>query len=274
MGCGDTGGKVTPGRDFHDEVSFGHLSQFSKVNKFGRNPIVGNAAYEVVSISGLYPTPTSPVSLEFISGDAADAVDDVGMHSLTIIGLDANWAEQTTTVAAHATDGTNAVAVPGTWFRVYRAYVASSGTYASVSAGSHVGTITIRVAGAGGTYCVIDATSFPRGQSETGAYTVPLGKTALVHQTRISVSGVTVNKVTNVIFFQRALANDVTTPFTGVMREVTSYTGLLNGQYSRDPAFPLGPFIGPCDLGFLAIVSGGTGEIEAEFDMILEDTHA
>ena len=301
MGCGEAGGKVTPvepgdittqttdivtaiqvgpttnpiagvQKDFFTEVSLGNVPGYTKVNKFGRNAAVTGATFEVVSLSGLYPTPTTAVSLEFVSSSSADALDQAGMHEIQIQGLDANWAHQATTVAAHATNGQTAVAIPGTWLRVYRAFVTQSGTYATSAAGSHVGTITIRLASAGATYCLIDSTLFPRGQSETAAYTIPLGKTAIVTGTRVSVSGVTTTKTTNMIFFQRPLANDVTTSFTGVIREILTYTGLTNGQYSRSPSPAWGPFVGPCDLGFLARVSSGTGEIEAEFDLILIDT--
>jgi hypothetical protein len=301
MGCGEAGGKVTPvepgdivdqttdivaaietgptlipqvaALDFHDDVAFGHIPGYYKVNKFGRNPAVTGATYEVVSLGGLYQTPTTAQVLEFVSSSTVDALDQNGMRELTIQGLDASWEEQIVTVAAHATNGQTAVPVPGTWLRVYRAYVSSSGLYASSITGSHIGTITIRGTGGGVWWCGIDAADFPRGQSETAAYTVPLGKTAIVHDTRVSVSGVTTTKTTNVIFFQRPNANDVTTPFGGIMREISTFTGLDNGQYSRGPAPPWGKFTGPCDIGFLAKVSSGSGEIECEFDMVLEDTH-
>lgn len=238
----------------------------SVVHKFGRNNNLGTS-FAPVAMGGVYPTPTSAVSLEFISSDTNDAQDSTGMHELTVIGLDANWDEQTVVTAAHATDGLTAVAISGTWLRVYRAYVSSSGTYASASGGSHVGTITIRVASAGATYAVIDATDFPLAQTEIGVYTVPSGKTAYVSSIHISVNSA---QSVDLIFFRRGNANDVSSPYSGIMRIVLQFDG-ITGAEDMHPRTPFGPFVGPCDIGFMA--KGSTGnDADVDFEIILMDT--
>jgi len=121
------------------------------VKKFGANASIGTGLTPVCS-AGVYPTPTSAVSLEFVSSSASDALNSTGAHEITVVGIAPDWTEQTVSTAAHATDGTTAVAITGTWLRIFRAYVSKSGVYASSSAASHVGTITVRVAGGGATY--------------------------------------------------------------------------------------------------------------------------
>jgi len=252
-------------RDFYLDVAQGNIAKHSLIHKFGRNSSVGTS-FAPVCDGGVYPTPTTAVSLEFISNDAADALDDTGMHEITIVGLDANWAEQTVVVAAHATNGTTAVAITGTWLRVYRAYVSKSGTYASASSGSHVGQITIRVASGGATYAVISNTDFPRAQTECGAYTVPLGHTAYVLGAIVNIDS---NKTADVLFFQRPFANDVSSSYNGTMRTVFELGSIAGGEEAVEPKSPMGPFVGPCDLGFLGKVSATTGEIDVDFELLL-----
>lgn len=255
---------------YHDlliEVSEGHVPGHSIIHKFGGNPAVGTT-YVPIAEGGVYPTPSSVVSLEFISDDAADAVDDTGMHELTIIGLDANWNEQTVVVAAHATTGLTAVTIPGTWFRIFRAFVSKSGVYATFAQASHVGKITIRVASAGATWAIIDDTLYPRGQTEIGLYTVPNGKTAYLMNAIVNIA---TTKIADVMFFQRPNADDVTTPFTGTMRIVFELGDIAGGEETLTPSAPIGPFVGPCDLGFMARVTQTTGEVNVDFELLLVD---
>lgn len=250
------------------DIKRGLSTGIDVVNKFGSNASVGTSWTPITS-AGVYQTPTAAVSLEFVSSDTGDALDDVGAHEITVEGLDANFNAQTVATAAHATDGLTAVAITGTWTRVFRAYVSKSGTYATSAAGSHVGTITIRVASAGATYAQIPlSTSFPLGQSLIGAYTIPTGYTGYVFMDDISVD---TGKTVDVAFFARENADDVSSSYTGTMRVKSLVTGLNGGTpFNRTGAkTPLGPFTGPCDLGFMGLVSTGTAEISVEFEVWL-----
>ena len=250
------------------DVARGLVSGMEVVQKFGDNQSIGTG-YTPVCSAGVYQTPTSAVSLEFISSDAADALDDTGMHELTIEGLDANWERQTVSTAAHATDGTTAVSISGTWLRVFRAYVSKSGTYATASAASHAGTITIRVSGGGATWANIPLIdSFPVGQSLIGAYTIPSGYTGYVFLTTI---GVDAGKTVNAAFFSRSSADDTASSYDGTMRVRSIVTGLTGGSVlNRTGAnVPYGPFTGPTDIGWLALVSTGTAEVSVEFEIFL-----
>jgi hypothetical protein len=247
---------------------------FTVVHKFGRNADVAGA-WEPISLGGVYQMPTAAVSLEFLSSDAADALNGAGMHELTVIGLNASWAEQTVSTAAHATDGTTAVAISGTWLRVYRAYVSSSGTYPTSFGGSHVGDITIRVASAGATWATIDeanggAVDIARGQTEIGCYTVPTGKTAYLSSWTLTVEPGQTTKP-SVIIFQRPNADDTSSSYSGTMREIWTAIN-IDSPINTKPATPLGPFVGPCDIGFVALGAATTAAVECDFELLLLDT--
>jgi len=242
---------------------------FTVVHKFGRNESIGTSL-EPISLGGIYNMPTAAVSLEFVSNDAADALNGVGMHELTIQGLDASWNEQTVSIEAHATDGTTAVAITGTWLRVYRAWVSSSGAYPATIAQSHAGDITIRVSGAGATWATISDDPIGRGQTEIGCYTVPNGKTAYIGSISITASTGQTNKP-DIILFQRPNADDTSSSYSGTLREVWTVLQVA-GQEGLNPKTPLGPFVGPCDLVVAGIVTASTGTAECDFEILLLDT--
>jgi len=236
------------------------------VHKFGRNEGIGTT-YEALSVGGIYQTPQSAVSLEFISDDTGDALDAGGMHELTVIGLDASFVEQTVVTAAHATDGLTAVAISGTWCRVYRAYVSQSGTYANTSTGSHIGDIVVRVASAGATYVTISTTDYPRGQSEIACYTIPTGKTGYLASIALTVIS---GKPVDFLFMQRPNADDTSSSHTGTMREIWHAVGVPD-RATLSPKTPMGPFVGPCDLIMLT-KGASTPTAEADFEILLLDT--
>lgn len=247
-------------KDFLIEVAKGNVPKHSIVSKFG----AGNLTTTLLPVSqdSTYPTPTTAVSLEFVSSSANDTSAGTGAREVTVIGLDANWAEQTVTVT---TNGTTAVALTGTWLRLYRWYVSQSGTYATESAGSHAGTLTLRVAGAGATWSTITTTPFPAGQSQIGAYTIPIGYTAYLLSKNMFVDSA---KSADLYFFQRTLANDVTSPYTGIMRIFQREVGVSGGYELITPS-PKGPFVGPCDIGFMGKISSGTADCSVEFQLLL-----
>lgn len=139
------------------------------VNKFGYNNDIDTATApeDIWSVGGLYPyaTFTTAQSLEFLSSSAEDgAGTETGTGEITINGLDANLNNQTVVVS---TNGTSVVTIPGTWLAVNRAYINDGETG---TAGTNVGTITIRVASAGDTVSEIPAA---RGQTQQAVYRVP-----------------------------------------------------------------------------------------------------
>ena len=252
-------------REWFFEIAKGNVAGHSFVHKFGYNPSV-STSLEPVTSAAVYPTPTSAVSLEVVSSDSADALNGAGAHEVTIEGLDATGAMQVVSTATHATDGTTAVNVTGSWLRVFRAYVSSSGSYATASGPSHVGTITIRVQSAGATYAEIPIfDSFPIGQSLIGAYTVPLGYTAYM-LSQAYTTDVAGTKTTDFLFFKRENILDTTSSYSGVMRVQNLAAGIQNAKDFHHDTYETYPAL--TDIGFMAYAST-TSKVSCEFELLL-----
>ena len=248
------------------DISRGLSSGIATVKKFGRNLAVGTS-FVPITIGGVYQTPQSgsATALRIKSGgDANDTAAGSGAREVTFEGLDENFAM---TSEAVATAGASASSATTTTFtRLYRAYVSDSGTYASSAAGSHSAGITIEN-GAGGTdWATIDATQFPKSQSEIGAYSVADGVTAYVFLDDVTIDS---GKTAELIFFHRGGADETAAPYTA-MRAKSVLTGLEGGTTDLSGrTIPFGPFVGPCDIGCMGRVTATTGSMAVEFEIYL-----
>jgi hypothetical protein len=246
-------------------ASEGKDPNYRVVDKFGSSLNVTAAGFTVISHGDAYQTPVTAQALEFVSGNAGDALNGAGMWEIVIEGLDATWNLTITTVSAHATDGTIAVLIPGTWMRVFRAKVSASGTYATLTDPSHLGLITIRNVGAGVIWAQIITTDIPHGQTQIGAYTVPAGETAYVGEVVIHTE---TNKPVNVFGFKREGANIISAPFSS-MRAFTEIIGIEGSESVSKKSFT-GPFPQYTDFGYLALkTSAGTASCSIDFEIIL-----
>ena len=127
----------------------------------------------------------------------------------------------------------------------------------------------MRGAGGGATWATIPTitTAFGAGESLIGAYTVPAGYTAFILSQIFSIDG---NKSANLYFFNRSDANDVSSPYTGVMKTQSIYTGASNVYQFEHKANK--SYSEYTDIGFLAsYTSGGTVSIAVEFELLLID---
>lgn len=254
--------RINVGTDFYTEVAKGNVNGHSLVHKFGTTLLTTTPA--VVSQTGAYQVPMAVVTLEIVSSDANDTAAGSGAQEVTIFGLDADWNETTVVVD---TNGLTAVIVSVDFIRVFRWIVSRSGTYASSVAASHAGVLTLQVSGGGTVWDRIPITPFPLGQSVMGAYTIPKGKTGYLLSKQIFIDS---TKTADIYFFQRTNADDVTTPYSGVRQIVEREVGVA-GTLAMDFRSPKGPFIGPCDIGFIGSVSVNDAEASAEFELLLVD---
>jgi hypothetical protein len=246
---------------FAEIATRGHYPGITIVHKFGKNAAVGTS-YTPITISGFYRTPTALTSLEIVSSSADDAAAGTGARTVYIQGIGTGWAEVSETVTLN---GTTAVDLANQYFRIYRAYVVTSGTYATSSAGSHAGDITIRVDGGGDTWATINgSSSFPKAQTEIGVYTVPAGYTAYVKEVYLDVES---NKAADILMFQRPDADTVSAPYAA-MRVVQDFNG-VEAEVIEQFSSPLGPFPASTDIGFMAKVASGTGSVSVDFEILL-----
>lgn len=250
--------------DSYVEVMKGNVPGHSIVNKFGRNPSIGTSL-SFVSISGQYQTPLTSQNLEILSSSALDTLAGTGGRSVVVIGLDGDFNEINETVNLN---GVTPVQLSKKFIRVFRMYVASSGTYATTTTSSHVGTITLRNTGAGVIWSRITvADGIGIGQSQIGGYTIPAGKTAYLLSKHISIES---NKPSSIYFFKRENADDNVTGYTGTMRLFEENDGITE-QFVVKPHAPLNKFPEKTDVGYFAKVTSTTASISVEFQLLLVD---
>ena len=231
------------------------------VHKFGRNLAVTSMV--PVTIGGVFntPQPAAATTLRVKAGNTNDTSAGSGARTIALEGLDETGALVEETLTTNGTSAGSAGSV--TFTRLFRAFVATSGTYATSAAGSHAADIVIEN-GAGGTdWLTIDSTDYPRGQSEVAAYSVPLGETAHIMSITTHVQS---TKPADIILFKRGGIDDSAPPYEG-WREQVQFSG-VDGGFSLKPATPLGPYVAGTDLVFLA-QAGTSAEVSIDFEIIL-----
>jgi hypothetical protein len=248
------------------DTSRGLTTGIRSIKKFGRNKLVGTT-YVPVSLGGVYQTPQSGAATTLrikAGGNANDTAAGSGAREITLIGLDETFTEVTETLATAGASASSATTA--TFTRLYRCFVSASGTYATSAAGSHAGDIVIENSAGGTDWATIDSTNFPKGQSEIGGFSIEAGKTAYVFLDDITVDS---GKTADAVFFAKQGIDQTAAPYSA-MRAVSTLTGLTGGIADLSGRqTPFGPFVGPCDIGWLAKVSATTGSISVEFEIFI-----
>lgn len=252
--------KVIPTGEYLTDVSKGLVEGHSVIHKFGHGE-VGTTVTPITS-SGLFNAPISAKSLEIISDNVNDTDGGSGASKITVHGLDADWNEVTQEVSM---GGINAVVLPTNLIRLSRWYVSESGSYANESTVSYAGNLVIREVGGGTIWDTIDAASVYTAQSEIGIYTIPKGYTGYLLSKNVFTDTA---KIASIFMLQRNNADDVVAPFAGVRRILERDLG-VSGGYNIKYTAPKGPFIGPCDIGFMGNVTVGTAAISVEFELLI-----
>lgn len=246
--------------DYLIEVAKGNVAGASLVNKFGANISLASS-YEVVSIGGVYQTPqvSGATALYVRSSNNNDTAFGSGAREITIQGLDATGVLTTASIATNGTS--NSANFAGTWLRVFRAWVSGSGTYATLSAPSHIGSIELRSA-TSGTWLTIDATDIAKGQSQVGSYTVPLGFTAYLLDYVVTMDS---GKTVDFAFFTRENILETAAPYTA-MRLLLQEMG-LTVPFARKFGDPIKiPEL--TDIGFFA-EGATTPSVTVDFNLLL-----
>src|SRR5512139_280177 len=157
-------------------IRLGYVTGYELVSQRSVNHAVPDS-WTVISGAALYPMPAALTSLEALSDSANDTAAGSGIRAVTAYGIGPNWIRQDETVALN---GTGVVPFTKAWWRVDKFEAATCGTYSTAGATpSHNSTITLRVAGVGATWAVIDTHGgYGIGDAAIGWYTVPTGKRA------------------------------------------------------------------------------------------------
>lgn len=249
-------------RDFLTEVKLGNIPGHRLVHKFGRNDAIGTTP-TFIGVGGVYATPTANTALEILSSSVDDDTGGGGATKVTIKGVQENGGVWTKVSEEVTLDGTTPVALANNYIRVPRIYISESEAYASLSTVSGVGTITVRVSGAGATWIQIAqfTAGNSAGQSQTAGHTTPSATSGIIYSPQFTIDS---TKVGNVAMFFRPNADDVSTPYTGIRRMIQQYDG-LTAPDGANFLIPYQEYTGVTDIGLFGSVSVGTGAISAEF---------
>lgn len=240
------------------------VKPISVIHKFGRRVDV-STSYQALCYGADYHMPTAATAVEAVSDDnIQDKAGGTGALTVTVVGLDENWAEASETLTMNGT--TASTASTTTFLRVFRAYIATSGAYATATQASSTGQITVRAESAGTTFAIIDKTKYPQGQSEIAAYTVPANKKAFITSIAATVE---TSKPAELILMQRQNADTIAAPFSPA-RLVQHWPG-LQAPFSLKPITPLGPFPAKTDLWFMGTVASTAADMAVDFEIILTD---
>lgn len=248
------------------EVARGNVHGAYISHRFGANRSVGTT-WETICTSGTYQTPPNVVALELISTATEDSITGAGARQVLVRGIDVNWDLKEEIIDMN---GTTPVPVLG-FRRVFDMRVYTSGTYATLAAGSHVGTINLREAGNGPIWAdiVIDG-GFPVGTSEIGCYTVPRGFTAYILGYSVTLEA---SKLCDVALFFRDKAHVNTGGTYGAMRALNTQRSVSDVLIVRDLEGYTTPLEGPCDTGFLAGSQSGATNISVSYDILMIDNN-
>ena len=235
-------------------LSAGNLQGYSIVHKFGRNPSIGGAPETIWGGGGVYTYLSSPAVVYCYSSSNDDGAGEIGARTVTIQGLDANYSAVEDTIVVGGAPSTVQ------FLRVFRAIVITSG-----SAGTNVGTLSISDAASSGTVLTtIDTlgsgTVYGTGQSFSGFYTIPAGKTGYITQWNVGVGKY--NDQCTAWLTVRPINND------GAFRTLDVLC-VPGGHFTRNYDIPL-KLLEKTDIEVRALCSTGS-EISSTFDIILVD---
>jgi len=242
-------------------VARGLASGCRAIRQFGRNTAVGST-FAPITRAAVYRTPQvgSVVALRVrAGGNASDTANGAGARSIRLTGLDVNGDLVTEVIA---TAGASASVASDTLFlRLVDAAVETSGTYATQTALSHVGTINIEDT-AGNLWATIQDTDIPRGDSEIAAYSVPRNRTLFI--THLRIQSAEANKA-NVVMFKRTGILETSAPYSPMVliNEFPNFSGAQ--QFAFDPPIRIEEL---SDVGFLGKTGSSTTDVSIGFDAV------
>lgn len=225
-----------PLMDLWLEMAESDVTGYATERKFGFIEDV-NSTWEVIApMEAVLDLPTSAQELHVSSTSANDDGSGAGARTIQIIGLDSSLDSQSEVVSMTSD---TFVATVGSYYRVNRAYVITTGTTDSNNAGD----ISIYTATDSDYVAMIPA---GEGQTLQAIYTVPNGYTAYIRRVTLSAAS---NKVVDFRGRIRLNADDVTAPVSP-FRTVFRHTGVSAPATFTGEVF--NPFPGKTDMIFEA----------------------
>jgi len=210
--------------NYRDLASFGNFSNLKTWVLIGRNTALGTSALDITSTNTVHTWPQTASNLEIISSSTDDDAGGTGALKVKLVGLDEDWNEIEEEIETNGTDASSPTT--NKFLRLQQAFVTESGTYSSSTSGGHVGSITVRIAGAGAAQAVIRVEDgMQQGFAHIGRFTVPRGWTAIPINLSFTVLS---GKVASPFVFVRQNSEDFSTIYA--KRNVLPYNGVAGGS--------------------------------------------
>lgn len=245
--------------NFALQLARGQIYNHRHIFKYGYNGAVGASAETIWFQGGVYTWSSAAVKLKISSSSTDDDGDPAGTgaNTVTVQGLDGNYAEISETVTL---DGTTPVETTATFLRTHRMFVATAGaglTNAGVIYAADTGD-TYTTPGVPNTATGIRSTiGAGEGQTLQAFYTVPAGYTGYVANITASSADGTNSSV--VTFRARESG--------GAFRTKNKFV-TFKGTYPLD--FPVPQvFSEKTDLEIIATGNASPTDVAATFDLIL-----
>lgn len=251
--------------NFLIEVAKGSSVGYSVIHKYGRNANMTNGTEVAITSDGAIPFLSSATTVRIkAGGNAADTADGAGAREVTVQGSDENGEFISEAIATNGASASSATTA--TFFRVYRAYVSSQGTYLTdglATNGANQADIVIE--DSGGTTDLITISQY-EGQTQYAAYHIPSDKTGYLADLTATVSS---NKEADVIMWARGNAtSDTTVPVPA--KRLKLYLDGVVGESQFHPTAP--QLIGSdCDVWFTGIATAAGTECSVDFEILLVD---
>lgn len=241
------------------DIARGLVQHGRPIRRFGINEAVGGSLAPVAR-GGVYRTLQSGAGVNLrirAGGNAGDSAAGAGAREITIEGIDDDGLYVTETVA---TAGASASAATQTHFiRISRAYVSHSGTYATQTAPSHLGTINIEDT-AGNLWAVIQDGEIPFGATDIAVYTVPRYQRFYLFDFIVETDP---SNKCEVILYERRNILETAPPYSGmsILHVFPATSGFTQVILSA-------PIVVPelTDIGFMAMTRTGTITVSAKLN--------
>ena len=234
---------------FELQVSRGQIQGHERFCPFGFNAAVGTSPETMWTAGATYTFPSTATALTVVSSSTDDdgSPAGTGARTVTIIGLDADYAEVSETVTMN---GTSAVTTTQTFLRVNEAYVATCG-----STGSNVGAITI----ANTTPTTLAEIVATAGIAQQCVYTVPASKKAYITRYMVSSYNASTTGSAAQIWLK---------PYGGASLLATTVRIPGTGAFSCEADYPF-PLTAKTDIEMRGVTYSGSANMSGQLQMVI-----
>lgn len=189
--------RVGTSEPFELQVARDQISFHKTIFKFGFNPDVDNALETIWAEGGLYSYLSAASVLKVSSSSTADTSAGTGARTVELNGLDADYNEIDEVITLN---GQTSVNTTQEFLRINRMIIRSAGSGGTNAGVVYAGTGTVTSGVPANKYATV---AIGDGQSLMALWTVPLGYTAYLYQTDITVATTQNNKYATVTFLAR-----------------------------------------------------------------------